>query len=151
MTAEHAAVRLKYKSRDYGEEWRDHDYRVRLLSEPCNLGGFRQWFACPAQGCGRRVALLYGGHIFACRHCYQLAYPSQREKPFERQRRQADRVRDRLGWSEDPDLLEGIKPKGMHWATYNRLVSELDILERESDAAFAAYIFERLGGGNWTT
>ena len=28
-------------------------------------------FICPAAGCGRRVAILYGGGNFACRHCYQ--------------------------------------------------------------------------------
>jgi len=30
--------------------------------------------------CGRSVNNLYGaGRLFACRHCYQLAYASQRE------------------------------------------------------------------------
>ena len=28
-------------------------------------------FICPAAGYGRRVAILYGGGNFACRHCYQ--------------------------------------------------------------------------------
>ena len=36
-------------------------------------------FICPAAGCGRRVAILYRGGIFACRHCYRLAYASSRE------------------------------------------------------------------------
>jgi hypothetical protein len=38
------------------------------------------WFICPAVGCGRCVAILYGGGIFACRHCYRLAYASSREE-----------------------------------------------------------------------
>lgn len=50
----------------------------------CHLGGQRPWFLCPTRGCGRRIANLYGGAIFACRHCYRLAYPSQRETPDDR-------------------------------------------------------------------
>ena len=51
---------------------------VRIVRTPCRLGGSRAWFICPAVGCGRRVAILYGGGIFACRHCYDLAYDSSR-------------------------------------------------------------------------
>mgnify|MGYP000471735892 CR=1 FL=1 len=118
---------------------------VRISATPCHYGGHRYWFTCPAQGCGRRVAKLYSGRIFACRHCYQLAYPSQREASFERSRRRADKIRERLGWADDPDLMEGIKPKGMHWQTYHRLVAELDEWDRKSDGGFASYISQRLG------
>lgn len=138
-------VRLRYRSRDYGEDWRDHDYTVRLLAQPCHLGGYREWFACPARGCGRRVAILYGGHIFACRHCHQLAYPSQREKPFERQWRRADKIKARLGWPEDPDLHYGMKPKGMHWKTYNRLVSKVDAFETQAGKDCVAHMTDVLG------
>lgn len=31
----------------------------------------------PPVGCGWRVAILYGGGLFACRHYYLLVYPSQ--------------------------------------------------------------------------
>jgi hypothetical protein len=65
---------------------------------PCNLGGWRAWFICPAVGCGRRVAILYGGGIFACRHCYRLADASSREDAGGRATRRADRLRARLGW-----------------------------------------------------
>jgi len=143
VRAETSHVRLMYRSRDHGEEWREHDYGVRLLSQSCNFGGARQWFACPAKGCGKRVAILYGGHIFACRNCYQLAYPSQREQSFERQRRKADRIKSRLGLSAWDDVYGCAKPKGMHWATYERLVSTCDDLEALSDAGFAESILQR--------
>ncbi|SDY53906.1 hypothetical protein SAMN05444340_11022 [Citreimonas salinaria] len=101
-------------------------YAVTLDTTRCNLGGARRWFLCPARGCGRRVAVLYGGKVFACRHCYGLAYPSQSESASDRAARRADRIRERLGW--EPGILNGYggKPKGMHWRTFERLVTEHD-------------------------
>ncbi|MEQ3729985.1 MAG: hypothetical protein ABNH38_21535 [Tateyamaria sp.] len=145
VQTEHGQVRLNYRSRDYGDEWENHDYPVRLLSQPCHYGGHREWFACPAQGCGRQVAKLYGGRIFACRHCYQLAYPCQREAGFQRGQRRADNIRERLGWAENPDIWEGIKPKGMHWRTYHRLLEELDDAEYRSNVGWANFISQKFG------
>ena len=112
---------------------------------PCNLGGQRPWFRCPARGCGRRVAILYGGAIFACRHCYRLAYPSQRETADDRAARRADSIRERLGW--EPGILNGpgLKPKGMHWRTFKRLKAEHDAFVAESLAGMMTEIERRLG------
>ena len=66
---------------------------------PCNYGGARCWFLCPAAGCGRRVAILYGREILACRHCYKLAYRSQRQSASERSMRRAQVIRMKLGGS----------------------------------------------------
>jgi hypothetical protein len=71
------------------------------------------------------VAILYGGGIFACRHCYRLAYASSREDAGSgRATRRADRLRARLGWH--PGILngEGGKPKWMRWRTFERLVAQ---------------------------
>ena len=98
---------------------------VRLETTPCTLGGSRPWFACPA--CGQRVAVLYGaGRLFACRRCKALAYASQSESHDDRAARRADRIRKRLGW--EPGILNGpgLKPKGMHWRTYERLLAQHD-------------------------
>lgn len=97
------------------------NYPIDLEWSPCSYGGKRPWFRCPAQNCGRRVAILYGGTVFACRHCNQLAYPSQRENIDDRATRKADKIRERMGW--EPGILngEGLKPKGMHWKTFERL------------------------------
>lgn len=72
------------------------------------------------------MAILYGGGIFACRHCYRLAYPSQRKTWDGRARLRADGIRARLGW--EPGILNGLglKPKGMHWRTFERLFAEYD-------------------------
>ncbi|WP_135506345.1 hypothetical protein [Roseovarius aestuariivivens] len=145
VQAEHGQVRLIYRSRDHGDEWESHDYPVRLLSQQCHYGGHREWFACPARGCGRRVAKLYGGRIFACRHCYLLAYPSQREAGFQRAQRRADKIRERLGWEPGCDNW-GEKPKGMHWRTYHKLIGELQAWERQSELGLAAFALEKFGG-----
>ena len=120
-------VILMYSHRSGGGEWKREEYPVFLDWTPCNYGGRRAWFRCPAAGCGRRVAILYGGDIFACRHCYRLAYPVEREIPGDRAARRANRIRERLGW--DVGILNPKgwkKPKGMHWRTFERLNAEHD-------------------------
>jgi len=121
------SVALNYRSRPHGGEWVDRAYSVALTWTDCHYGGQRAWWRCPAVGCGRRVAVLYGGAIYACRHCHQLAYKSQRETPDDRASRRADKLRDRLGWEAGILNGEGGKPKGMHWATYERLKARHDI------------------------
>lgn len=123
-------VILDYRHQSNGSEWKNQNYPVLLEWTPCNYGGLRAWFRCPANGCGRRVAKLHLGSssIFACRHCYQLAYASQRENADDRATRQAGKIRDRLSWVPGIFYGHGIKPKGMHWKTYQRLVSEYDSL-----------------------
>ena len=130
-------IRLIYRSREHGDDWESHDYTVRLLSQECHFGGYREWFACPASGCGRRVAKLYGGRIFACRHCYGLAYASQSETDYQRYQRRASAIKERLGWDTSPSAYWGNRPKGMHRKTFGRLIEELDYWESESNSAFA--------------
>lgn len=84
---------------------------VRIVRTPCHLGGSRPWFSCPVVSCGRRVAILYGGGIFACRHCHRLAYGSSREDMSDRTMRRADRLRERLGWESGIANGHGEKPK----------------------------------------
>ena len=131
-------VILTYRHQSPGNEWKDESYPVYLDRTDCHLGGQRPWFLCPASGCSRRVALLYGGRIFACRHCYQLAYQSQRETDFDRAARRADKIRDKLGW--EPGILNGggLKPRGMHWKTFERLNRNHDAFVQVSLAGISA-------------
>lgn len=134
-------VILSYRSRSHGGEWQPMEYPVYLEWTSCNLGGRRAWFLCPARGCGRRVAILYGGSVFACRHCHQLAYECQRESGGVRAARRADAIRRRLGWPPGFLKSEGGKPKGMHWRTFERLKARHDAFAHASWARMA----ERLG------
>lgn len=128
--AEEDRLVLSYNIRNthqVGGEWEAMNYPVLLDWTSCGFGGWRVWWRCPAQGCGRRVAVLYGGRVFACRRCNRLAYRSQRERQDDRAARRADRIRRRLGWDAGILNPNGPKPKGMHWRTFERL-------EREHDA-----------------
>jgi hypothetical protein len=125
-------VILSYRHRRNGGDWKDEEYPVRLEWTPCTYGGRRAWFLCPAVGCGRRVAYLHGGTIFACRQCHRLAYRSQRENADDRAVRRADKIRARLGWPAGIMNGAGGKPKGMRWQTFWRLSAQHDAAVRES-------------------
>jgi len=78
-------IRLIYTmtERNTGKE-AHFDYKVDLVTTPCNLGGVRWWFICPLSRngvyCGRRVGVLYRApraDYYGCRHCYDLSYESR--------------------------------------------------------------------------
>ena len=115
------SVVLSYKRKSPGSnEWKSEEYPVYLHWTPCNYGGRRPWFLCPAQGCGRRVAVLYGGGIFACRHCHGLNYRSQHEPAWDRALTRYQKIRVKLGGHPGDAYAFPSKPKGMHWHTYER-------------------------------
>lgn len=140
VKTERGCVFLSYSGRTYEEEWEKMNYSVALDWTACNFGGRRPWFLCPAIGCGRRVAILYGGKVFACRQCHRLAYRSQREILEDRAARRADRIRKRLDW--EPGILNGtgFKPKGMHWKTYSRLCDKHNTYRDVSIRSFVARV-----------
>lgn len=137
-------VFLSYRARSR-DGWQQMDYPVFLQWTRCHLGGRRAWFTCPIQQCGRRVAILYGGAVFACRNCHQLAYESQRETVDDRAARRADTIRRRLNW--EPGILNGNagRPKGMHSRTYERLLSSHDRHLRYCLAAYRLRIAMKYG------
>lgn len=132
-------LELAYRAND-----RDMRYGIWLDRTPCTYGGTRIWWSCPAIGCGRRCAVLYGGPTFACRRCYRLAYASQREEPDDRARRRAEKIRRRMGWP--PGMIHGIgpKPPRMHWRTFSRLVAEYRVFEQATTAGMV-HLLERMG------
>ena len=99
---------------------------VAVVWTACRLGGERPWFLCPR--CGRRVAILYGGVHFYCRHCQKLSYKSQSETRMDRLIRRKFKLKDRLGgegWWR--------KPKGMHQTTFDRLRDEYQYYEEAAE------------------
>ena len=137
------SLRLHYTIVSEGEAV---DYRVGLQSTRPNFGGLRWWFACPlvpaGRPCRRRCEKLYlppGGKYYGCRECYDLAYSSRREDRASRMLRKANKIRfEKLGGGDDPIDFAPPKPKGMHWATYERLCREEQELRDRSFLVFAA-------------
>jgi hypothetical protein len=124
-------VILTYRHRSNGEDWKDESYPVYLDWSSCHFGGQRPWFLCPARGCGRRVAILYGGGIFACRQCDDLTYQSQREDFYQRAGQKVNKIVQRLGGDSDDNCWPE-KPKHMHWRTYHQLIAQAEYYDQVS-------------------
>lgn len=137
--AENGQVRLSYSwQKNDGESGR-LDYPVRLQTTFCHYGGVRYWFNCPAVGCVKRIAKLYlGDKYFACRHCYRLAYRSQRETVGDRRFRGAGKIRNKLDWQSGIANPNGSKPKGMHWNTFHCLTAKHDDFANQAMLAISA-------------
>ena len=127
VTTEQDRIKLDYQTSTGGQDKQDHSYYIGLSYTPCHLGGRRAWFRCPT--CQKRVAMLYGRTVFACRKCCNLVYPSTTESHLDRQTRKLDKLRERLQWQAG--FLNGYegKPKGMHWKTFEALRREYRLIE----------------------
>lgn len=126
---------LAYKTRPKGaQEWESLEYQVFLERTACHFGGTRPWFICPKLGCGRRVAILYSGRYFLCRHCHQLAYASQRESALDRALSRTQALHIRMGG--DGCVIDGapFKRKGMHQRTFDRLMRRYRCLDMNLQA-----------------
>jgi hypothetical protein len=111
---------LSYRCLSPESEWQRVEQPVQLEWTPRNYGGHRAWFRCPAESCGRRVAILYFVAVFACRR-HQLVYWSQRCSASEASMRRAQAIRQRLGGSRNLYDPFPPKPEKMHGKTYSRL------------------------------
>lgn len=132
IAAQDEQVILSYRYQRLNSYWENMEYPVNLEKTGCNLGGQRIWFRCPVQGCGKWVAILYGGKVFTCRHCHELTYASTREAKDDRANRKADKIREKLGWEAGILNPNGFKPKGMRWETFHRLRLKHDVLVKQS-------------------
>jgi hypothetical protein len=101
---------------------------IPITRVPGRFGGSYALFLCPGRGasCGRPVAKLYflRGY-FLCRHCHQLSYAAQFEKPWQRAFRRVRKLRQRLAET----------PVGRQAGTYERLLERVLQAELQADAA----------------
>jgi hypothetical protein len=138
-------MRLRYQSQSRGSEPTQHDYPVTIAWTPCHLGGERPWLLCPC--CGRRVAKLYGGSVFACRYCMRLNYPCQQASKSDRALNQAWALRQKLGCDSGPFDYPAqyiSRPKGMHRSTFAKRIEKLTRIE-EKAMADAVTTMQKLG------
>jgi hypothetical protein len=146
VCAERDAVVLHYKVRSWADdEWESVEQRIAIERTPCRFGGSRPWFRCQCYSggryCGRRVAKVYGaGKLFACRHCYRLAYSSQQESARGRGLSTAQRLRRRLGGDPGMDAALPDKPPRMHWRTFNRVCDRIIACEERASAGLMVWL-----------
>lgn len=137
-------VILLYRVGTYEDDWKPVIQKVPICWTDCRFDGQRSWFICDVRTngiyCGRRFAKLYGaGRVFACRHCYRLGYTVQRGGPMDRAHRHLARLHRKLGadcWRADHKPRP--KPKWVRWATYFRVVHQIEAAHARLDVAFTA-------------
>ena len=100
---------------------------VPVVRTACSYGGNRKWFQCPV--CQRRCELLYlRAYRFACRKCQRVAYTSQSGGPMDRLMHKSHKLQARI---------DGGRPRGMRWRTYERIWEQVNAVEAEADQHFA--------------
>lgn len=107
------------------------DYMVKVTTTPCNLGGVRYWWLCPA--CNRRCRVLYGGRRFLCRKCNPGAYyETQKSKDLlTRIDNELTAIRRRLKAKKTLASTAALpdRPKGMHFRTFLRFAQRYNDLQ----------------------
>ena len=133
-------LRLIY-SHGSGDDRQRIEQKVRLTFSEPTFGGRRWWMICPFRG--NRVGKLYmpnGGDRFAGRSAWRLGYQSQRsahrDRPFDKLFRLQKKLGSEQGW-EAPLL----RPKGMHWKTFERHLERY----HELDAECAVHMMRWIG------
>jgi hypothetical protein len=110
----------------------------------CPFGGTRPWFRC--RRCNSRRSILYGPDedgSFSCRRCMGLVYSSQDETKLQRLERKQNRLESKLAGE-----YRVARPKGMHWSTHSRILTELNSVLRKQDhlrAMSARKLLDRIG------
>lgn len=108
--------------------------RLRVRSTAPFLGGRRWWFACPC--CRRQCRVVYlptAGTELRCRRCWHLRYQSQSRSDLEQYWRTITKFRRRLRmrdvYAPCPPLSAPLRPRGMHYKNYAKLVHKLEVKE----------------------
>lgn len=108
-------LRLRY---DAVSSNQSYDYKIRLERTGMHFGGYRYWLICPYTN--KRSAKLYladTGKMFASREALGLKYESQSEDYKYRMVRKKHKIFS--GFKTDYSFP--MRPKGMHYKTFDRL------------------------------
>jgi ribosomal protein L37AE/L43A len=108
-----------------------YDFKIPLCTTNPHYGGVRWWFNCP--NCSKRVGKLYNSGIYACRTCVGMAYESQRLDEAYRKLYKAHAIYRELKGISGLYGIDPLKPKGMHWKTYQKKLNQMRQLDTESE------------------
>lgn len=153
VEADAQRIKLQYTVTDRSGDSEEFDYPVRVEWTPCNFGGHRPWFRCPAQGCNRRVEKLYKPphrNVFACRECHDISYHrcNISGKPTQVAMHKKQKIAEKLGAKNAPTGLDAApppRPKHMHSETYEELVEEWRRWDDVHHIAFTKQAQEMIG------
>ncbi len=103
---------------DVSYTWDDEYFHQRIEYEviPQTIGGFQYFLKCP--DCGKKRHALYLNQSIACRECHGAAYACENMNLIDRARLSRQRKAGMLDCH--PDDLLPLKPKYMHWSTYEK-------------------------------
>ncbi len=81
---------------------------------------------------------------FASRSAADLGYQSTREDDVDRATRKAQKILRRLGGDGDLTAIQFLTPpKGMHWQSFNRLISSAKVASERSWAGLTIMVDDR--------
>lgn len=121
-------IRLSYRHRVNGGPWQDVSETIAIDWSPRHFGSGQAYFLCPKCGSRRRY-LVNSSARFLCRACHGLVHASSREGESDRVFRRMWKVKRKIGAELALGGFRGLKPKGMHRATHDRLMAQVDALE----------------------
>ena len=124
MRAGPGMITFSYSFTAYDKEPESVEQTIYIERTPCHFGGSRPWFTC-TRCLGRAGVLVCSGRLFVCRKCCRLPYASQMESKSDGASRRIRKIQKRLGNPDWENVLDYSfpRPKGMHWRTYNRIVT----------------------------
>lgn len=145
-------ARLQFDVDHWSRPTGPQDQTVQMETTPCQFGGRRWWWLCPATW--QRCLTLYlpnGGTRFLSRGpgAYRLAYASQNGSAMDRSHARLARLREKMGgdyaYADDPPPC---RPKWMRRRTYARLVAEWEAQMERHDEIWMEGA-ERILARNW--
>lgn len=122
------SIQLIYNFRRNGGAWQDVCETVHLDWSPRHHGGAQPYFGCPKCGSRRRY-LIGAGARFLCRACHGLVHAASREGHSDRVFRRSWKLKRRIGADLAVGGPRGTRPKGMHQATYAKLLRAVEETE----------------------
>lgn len=123
-------LRLCYRTRSKGDDWKDVAEVVTVEWRAQPRGGMRAYFRCP--GCDNRVCRLYGVDLFRCRVCHGLNYASQQNAHGNADLDLSRRLREELHcfeWVLGCNAEEIPRPFGMRLKTFDQKIARLKIVD----------------------
>lgn len=127
LLTDDAWLRLRHLTRHERKSEREViQYDIKVSWSKTNLGnGIRYWLHCPADPRRRVTQLILplGRSRFMSRQAYGFPYQTERMTKEARLIKKAKRLHKRAGGAGNWRIPPKIRPKGMHKATWKRLLS----------------------------